>query len=100
MLFSKVSSTLAGQPDMGLLVGIGALTLMQICVGAAGGLLLARFVEGPTAPRRRQILGWHPLRPSPSASAIAASTAAATGLQLTASTLLPRVRPEPVAGRH
>ena len=95
MLFSRVASTLAAQPDLSLLAGIGALTLLQICVGAAAGLLLGPFVEGPPPAGRRQILGWHPLRPSPSASAIAASTAAATGVPLTVKTLLPRVRQEP-----
>jgi predicted permease len=94
MLFSKVAATLAAQPDATLVLGMAAAAVAQVCLGAAWGLLLSPLVDG-AYPRSTRLFGWHPLDPERSAAAIAAATAAASGVPQAAAALLPRARPAP-----
>ncbi|KAF6263300.1 hypothetical protein COO60DRAFT_1458208 [Scenedesmus sp. NREL 46B-D3] len=58
------------------LIGIPIIAVTQIALGAMFGRLAAAAVEG-RLPVTRLLLGWGDLHPTPSAAAIAASTAAA-----------------------
>ena len=71
-----------------------SLFLIQIGAGGLFSMLAVKVVEG-AYPRDRQIFGWHPLNPAPSAASIAAATAAATGIPAAASALLPKQKTPP-----
>lgn len=58
------------------LIGIPLVAVMQIALGALFGRWAAAAVEGKL-PLTRLLLRWGDLHPTPSAAAIAASTAAA-----------------------
>jgi hypothetical protein len=75
MLLASTTKTLAScQPAN--LIGIPIIAVLQIALGAMFGRLAAAAVEG-RLPLTRLLLGWGDLHPTPSAAAIAASTAAA-----------------------
>jgi hypothetical protein len=75
MLLASTTKTLANcQPAN--LIGIPIVAVSQIALGALFGRLAAAAVEG-RLPLTRLLLGWGDLHPTPSAAAIAASTAAA-----------------------
>ncbi|KAL4855619.1 hypothetical protein ACK3TF_003943 [Chlorella vulgaris] len=109
MLFSKVAQTLAAQPDASLLLGIAAIALLQICIGAACGLGLtaALGLRCETQQQQQQQQrqqqrdagggGWQARGSSAAASAIALSMAAASGAPAAALALKPKQAP-PVAG--
>ena len=94
MLFSKVSSTLAANPDPTLLLGIAAMALFQIAVGAATGLLLTPLLaprgEAAEQQRQQQQQGWRGSTSPGAASAIALSLAAASGAPQAAAALRPK----------
>lgn len=102
MLFTKVASTLAAQPDSTLLLGIAAAAVIQICIGAACGLALTSLLGLHTEAQQQQRDGskgggWQG-RTSPSAaSAIAMSLSTASGAPSAAAALRPRP-PGPPAG--
>ncbi|PRW21016.1 auxin efflux carrier family [Chlorella sorokiniana] len=103
MLFSKVAATLAAMPDPTLLLGIAAMALLQIGIGAVCGLLLAPLLGiGPAQLEQQQRLdgsssSWRGRSSPEAASAIAASMAAASGAPLAARALRPK-QPVPVTG--
>lgn len=99
MLFSKVASTLAANPDPVLLAGIAAAAVLQILAGAACGLLLAPLLGlGPDQldPQQRGS-SWRGRSSPAAASAIALSLAAASGAPQAAVALRPK-QPPPPAG--
>ena len=53
------------------------------------GWLAAQTIPEPSKAKAKEYYGWHPNNPAKSASAIAATTAAATGVPQAASALLP-----------
>ena len=69
---------------------------MQVLLGAFFGAAAARVVDGSV---KRSLSGWHPLQPSRSATTLALTTAAATGIPNAAPALLARPRDSP-AGDH
>jgi hypothetical protein len=75
MLLASTTKTLVNCPPANL-VGIPIIAVLQIALGAMFGRLAAAAVEG-RLPLTRMLLGWGDLHPTPSAAAIAASTAAA-----------------------
>lgn len=61
---------------------------MQVLTGSALGWLAAQTFPEPMTPKK-EYYGWHPNNPAKSASAIAGTTAAATGVPHAASALMP-----------
>lgn len=103
MLFSKVASTLAAQPDAMLLCGISAAALLQIALGAACGLALT-WLFGLGKPAQQQpgpaggsASSWQGRTSPAAASAIALSLASASGAPAAAPALRLK-QPAPVAG--
>ncbi|CAL8465949.1 g5485 [Coccomyxa elongata] len=96
MLFSKVASTLATQPDLSLLA-IPLVAVLQVLAGACFGSVAARIVDGSL---KRSLSGWHPLNPSRSAQLLAMTTASATGVPNVAAALLPRPKNVPLGTRE
>lgn len=101
---SQVASTLAAMPDPTLLLGIAAMALLQIGIGAACGLLLAPLLGISPAQLQQQqqrldsgSSGWRGRSSPEAASAIAASMAAASGAPLAARALRPK-QPVPATG--
>lgn len=103
MLFSKVASTLAAQPDGMLLCGIAAAALLQIGLGAVCGLALTRlFGLGDAQQQQPAAVGgsagsWQGRSSPAAASAIALSLASASGAPAAAPALRLK-QPVPVAG--
>jgi hypothetical protein len=75
MLIASTTRTLTNCQAANL-IGIPCIAVAQIAMGAVFGKLAAAAVEG-RLPVTRLLLGWGDLHPTPSAAAIAASTAAA-----------------------
>jgi len=94
MLFSKVSTLLATQPNATLFAGMMVASITQLIIGAILGIVLSPLVDGRYS-KNKTIFGWHPLDPSRPAAAIASATAAATGLPQATAALLPRPTPPP-----
>lgn len=91
-------------PDPTLLLGIAAMALLQIGIGAACGLLLAPLLGISPAQLQQQqqrldsgSSGWRGRSSPEAASAIAASMAAASGAPLAARALRPK-QPVPATG--
>lgn len=73
------------------------LLLLQVLTGSALGWLAAQtFPEPPT--KAKEYYGWHPNKPAKSASAIAGTTALATGVPHAASALMPAPSNPPEGG--
>lgn len=99
MLFSRVASTLANQPDGSLILGMALAALGQIAIGALLGAVFSPLVDGNYS-RKFTLWGWHPLDADRPATAIATATAAAAGLPLATAALLPRPAPAPAGLRE
>lgn len=93
MLLSKVSLTLF-QDASWAMACIPLAALLQVAAGAIYGWVAGVFVCGEYS-QDLEILGYHPNSPSPSAAAIAASTAAAMSLPQVAPQLVPKKRESP-----
>jgi len=101
---AQVASTLAAMPDPTLLLGLAAMALLQIGIGAVCGLLLAPLLGiGPAQLEQQQqqqlasSSNWRGRSSPEAASAIAASMAAASGAPLAARALRPK-QPVPATG--
>ncbi|KAL3147311.1 hypothetical protein ABBQ32_002796 [Trebouxia sp. C0010 RCD-2024] len=87
MLFTKCAATLASNRSL-VLIGLPLAAILQVLTGSALGWLAAQTFPEPTKPKK-EYYGWHPNNPAKSASAIAGTTAAATGVPQAAAALMP-----------
>ncbi len=63
--------------------------MFQVLAGSALGWLASKTIPEPSQAKAKEYYGWHPNNPAKSASAIAATTASATGVPQAASALMP-----------
>lgn len=89
MLFSKVVSTLAMQPDPILLIGMAAAAIVQILLGLCWGNILTVFIDGQYSKSFR-IFGWHASNPNDGAVSVAEATSQAMGVPHAREALLPK----------
>src|SRR5690348_13849338 len=77
MLLVSTAKTLAAGPSLSI-AAVPLVAVAHVLIGAWLGSIAAGLSSGKWAIGRA-LLGWQPLHPTPSAAAIAASTAAAMG---------------------
>ncbi|DBA74521.1 TPA: hypothetical protein ACH3X2_000978 [Trebouxia sp. C0005] len=87
MLFTKCAATLASSRSW-VLITLPLTAVLQVLAGSVLGWLAAQTFPESSKAKAKEYYGWHPNNPAKSASALAATTAAATGVPQAASALM------------